>query len=306
MRNNINVQYYENEYEELIKFRNTLLHFHKVSELAFQTMYDSAYLSLKKDAPLHSDSIKEQIFWLQRQNGCRGTGMRFKEEWMNRECSNKRIHKTMLGPIYDAFHACAVRMASIRLLVDIYEPMDDVAVKTSAAVVTFGQKFRYYAETNIGWRNHINVEAGIPGDLKIKEKIETSYSGNQFVAFEATIGVDHTYMETVVPNNIEVVDIAGKDVAVVWAKEIEEHELKDEGVKLFESIVAYTRVPRSVNTWNLKAGQAKEIVLVEKKHIAVQHIEGGKDIIATGKDQSWAIRTMKGRMKRKMYDLMGL
>ena len=302
MRNKINVEYYENEFIELTKMRNSLLHFHQIPAAIFDKLYNDRYEEMKENAEHRSESIMERIYYLQKVDG--SNGYRNRQNFLQ-ENGTKRIHKTMEQPIEMIFRALAGRMAAVRLLVDVYEPMDDTAVKNSAAVVEVAKSFRGWAETNIGWRNHITFEVGTPGQMTITEKPEAYYGGTRYY-WNAEVTVDHSWIDVVRANKIDRVDIGGKAATTVWAEEILEHDLVDDDVKLFKAKVLYTKVPRDISTWAGESGDGEKIVFLEDKHIAIQPVTDGRDIITTGKDASWAIRTMRGRMKKKMLQMMDI
>lgn len=305
MRNGIDVNKLEREYHECIKMKNSLLHFHKLPERAFEEIIGIQKAHMTDIKERDDGSIQDTIESLLRSRGFVSHGYRYARDFMEKY-GNKEIHKTMGQNIYDTLNACAGRMVIIRELVDYYEPLDQTDVQTSAAVVEAARKFRSWGETNIGWRNNIGFVAGVPGTLEVSEKEMTHWNGSKSYNWDATIAVDHTYISVVKANNIEVVDIAGRDVVTIWAEEVPEHDLKDDDVKLFKAKVAYTKVPRELNTYSGQRGDAHKIINIEDKHIAIQPVSEGRDIVTTGKDASWAIRTMRRRMKKKMMEMMGV
>ena len=90
-------------------------------------------------------------------------------------------------------------------------------------------------------------------------------------------------------------------------KRLKNHELLGDDVRLFQAKVFYTKVPNTISTYRMKPGVGKQVLHVEDKVIAIQSLhEVPPDIITTGKDQSWAVRTMRGRMKKKIVNIMGI
>lgn len=116
--------------------------------------------------------------------------------------------------------------------------------------------------------------------------------------------IDETYLDTVDKYNIHTTDIAGKRCFTLKAELIEEHELKDQGVTLFKAIVGYTKV--GSNSKDTSKAGVRASIYTEERWIAVQDQNDERVEQATGKDKSWAIRTMKQRMKSTMLKKMGL
>lgn len=308
MNNNIDVKHFEAEREELIKARNSLFHHYALDIALFTELYNAEAEEVQRNAEYH-DSLADQIRALKDVKGNLPSSRKarnwFQSEVLQKEgdTTGKMITKTLQIPLREYFFAIAQRIAAIDLLINKYEPMDSWTVKCSAAAVEASRTFRRRVETNIGWRNNIDWVVGTPGNFEIEE---TPDDYHKRVTFKATAEVDGSYIDVIKANNIDVVDIGGKACLTMKAEEITEHELVEDGVKLFKAKVMYTKVARGVNTWRLLPGEAREIINVEDKYIAVQSLDSSPDIIATGKDQSWAIRTMRGRMKKKMMKIMGL
>lgn len=125
-----------------------------------------------------------------------------------------------------------------------------------------------------------------------------------------TYYIDETYMDIINKYGIGTTDIAGKRVFTTKAELITGHELEADDVKLFKAMVGYTKVPLDFDTYRGKnLGDKKKIrgcIYHEERWIAVQELPDGKRQMATGKDKSWAIRTMKQRMKTQMLKMMDI
>lgn len=129
--------------------------------------------------------------------------------------------------------------------------------------------------------------------------------------------VDEKYIANVKDNQITTCDIAGKKCFTLCAEEELNHELSSQDVRLFKAVVGYTKVPitfdhgygwgrRTHKTILEQKTAVRSVIYTEERWIAVQDQNGSRIMEATGKDKSWAIRTMKQRMKTSMLKQMGL
>ena len=133
--------------------------------------------------------------------------------------------------------------------------------------------------------------------------------------------VDEKYMDNVYKNQITTCDIAGKKCFTLCAEEELNHELSNQDVRLFKAKVGYTKIPvdfQSCSGWGWRQNNTQKeslqqqkakiraVIYTEERWIAIQDQNGERIMEATGKDKSWAIRTMKQRMKTKMMKQMGL
>ena len=300
---NINVPELEQEYLELIKAKNAWFHHQNIDPAYFQTVRDSQTDDLKDDLG-RMDSVPDMIDYLKSSrtyNYGEGYGKPdVIQSWMNQD---KPSTNTIGRHAADHLSLIARRMSAIRLLVDTYDKFDEGDVKDSQAVRDAARTWRRI-ETSIGWKNSIQFDIGTPGEML--DYTETPSPYGQGVCWNMKIGVNRNWIDVVAANQIQRVDIAQKDYMTLWAEEIPEHELKDQNVRLFQAKIMATRVPRTMSTYSPRPGQGKEIVLLEDRVIAVQTFVSGGRTVTTGKDQSWAIRTMKGRMKKQMMRQMGL
>ena len=300
------VEEYEAEYQDLLKAKNAFLHFHKIPEEAWQAAYAEA-----EQAVEHSfkriDSVVDQ-FEIVKHINSDITGYSSPKTLRDRYLGSRPSHEA-LGMQY-SIHllTIACRAAACRRAVDHFAKIDEWHIACTDAVVKARSDWRHGVQTNIGYRSHIGFEIGTPGEVDISTEASTHWRGTQAHHLKATVYVDGTYSNLIKQMGFHIVDIAGKACLTISADEITGHELEDKGVRLFNSKVIYTKVPRTIDSWGMTSDEAKSIFHVEDKVIAVQppHGEGGSPTIATGKDQSWAVRTMKGRLKKRMYAMMGV
>ena len=130
--------------------------------------------------------------------------------------------------------------------------------------------------------------------------------------------VDEKYIANVKGNQITTCDIAGKKCFTLCAEEELNHELSNQDVRLFKAVVGYTKIPLDFDHggygWSRKPTKTvieqkaniRNVIYTEERWIAIQDQDGKRIMEATGKDKSWAIRTMKQRMKTSMLKQMGL
>ena len=298
----------EQEYRELVKAKNSWFHFHNTDPSVFITVQENHRKDLDGDLSRVS-SVPDEIDYLLRTNTAQAGTHYGDLNLIQRAMDKSRAsHKFLSRPAAEYISAIARRMVCIRLLVDKYSLLNEGDVLDSKAVNEAGRIFRRNIRSPIGWQNSINFEVGSPGTMtNYTEQVETYHSGMSRVHWTVTLGVDRSWIQVVQENGIELVDIAQKPYMTLWAEEIEEHELKDRGVRLFQSKIVSTKVPRTMNTYNGQSGDGKRVVLLEDRVIAVQSFESErKPVITTGKNQAWAIRTMKARMKKTMMQMMDL
>lgn len=107
-------------------------------------------------------------------------------------------------------------------------------------------------------------------------------------------------------------DIAGKIVLVLDADPVTPKRVDIEGVNLFKIKVGYSLVPIGSDAWGWSSTasnqQEQREATVNNKDLYLAYIvdTNGKKIIATGKDEEWAQRTLKMRLKRTMLKSMGV
>lgn len=196
-------------------------------------------------------------------------------------------------------------------IVSLEASYDPVEQKVDEAVIHARRRQRMI-EPSIGWRNHIRIEGHRhQGGMMTIEKTEAgkihwgNNKGQDSYNGTAIFYVDENYIKNVKDNGIEVVDIAGKEVLTLAATKVDDHDMVDQGVELFEATVAYAKVPRDVDTWQMTEDDVDKIFHCEQKFIA-KWVNTSSTHIATGKDASWALRTMRSRMKKDMMKQMGL
>ena len=108
-------------------------------------------------------------------------------------------------------------------------------------------------------------------------------------------------------------DIAGKTVLVLDAEPVTPKRVDLEGVNLFKIKVGYSLVPIGSNAWVWGGGssatqQQEREATVNNKDLYLAYVTDtdGQKILATGKDEEWAQRTLKMRLKRTMLKTMGV
>ena len=312
LRNNIDVDILEEEYDEVIKAKNAFMHYHKIPpedrEVYWydicRNMQDDVDRVLGRRSNRYGEaSIPEQVETYKKCDG--DISFWDAKDTHKRHLQHRLMHKTMFDPCAKYLNALAVRSMCIRKLIDHYEPLNEIDVLADGAVKQAAMRWSRDVETNIGYQNEVKFDRGTPGTVDKELEERARYGGNDYT-FKATLYVDHTYKTVIEENGIEVVDIGNKMCLTLSAEEIEDHDLKDQNVKLFKAKVAFTKVGRDVNRWSMKKEDCEGILQIEEKYIAVQHLVSGEKQVATGKDEHWAIRTMKSRMKRKMLKMMDI
>lgn len=306
MSNNtfIDIAELEHKYRAYTKLRNTVLH-HFQAESVFDEVYPLIYEAVLRIAE-GKLSLVESIDYL---NGAYSPGYRCdtKVYTIVRDAVNKTSMESITEGTQTYVLSIIVCMAALRLLMDKYSIIDDNDVKASGAAREAHSIFKNNIETNIGYYSNIDIVSGVSGALDYKEEPRSGYGNNlsQKFRFEATIGVDYKWYDNVKGNGITQVDIGGKNALTLSAKEILGHPLESDGVRLFQSKVLYTKVPQTISTYALKVNEGASLIHIEDKVIAIQQLTDSC-VITTGKDESWAVRTMRGRMKKKMMNMMDL
>ena len=222
--------------------------------------------------------------------------------------------------ILDLLQSQMIRQECLIELVDNYLNLDPIQADADSAAVEARRAYqRIQTGFPYGWS--VNI-MGKPG--KGKER-KFTWKQNKNSRYDRTKGgyvdvlehmprvtwyVDETYMDTVHKYKIHTTDIAGKKCFVKHAELITGHELESQDVKLFKAVVGYTKVPVDFDSWGSTRVKSKAdiraCIFNEERWIAVQELPDGRREQASGKDQSWAIRTMKQRMKSTMLRTMGL
>lgn len=229
-----------------------------------------------------------------------------------------KVNKQLGALIYNAM----VRQERILLLQEKYLNLDEVqmeadkgGLKASSLFSNINTAHSYYGGGGVMISGKKDAD---PMDVDYTEEVEdemtyctttqkrVSTGKKRVKNWTIKYNVDQNWMDDVYENKIQYTDIGGKQCLVTQAKEVEEHELKDQGIKLYDCTVIYTKIPVSDNHWRIPAGQPRTWFNVEKRHVAVQSLPSGGVQQASGKDASWAIRTMKMRMKSTMMKQMGL
>ena len=297
----INIAELEDEYENLQKYLNTVCHFYRIPTESFDSLYKSAYVEAVQSFK-RSQCIGTGIHNFKTSYHCyRGYNPKTAPVIVDNRKSLVNISKSTDSLVSDIVG----RMVHIRYLVDEASliPKDVVSASTGAYMAS--STFDGYVKTHTGWSTEFSFIPGVAGANSFTEEAQSYYGGTRVYA-KFTYEIDHNWIEDVYNTGIRVVDIGGKNCLPLWANEIKDHELLDDDVRLFESEVLYTKVPYNMSTNRMKPSEAKNMVFTEPRIIAVQSFPASDPIITTGKDKSWAIRTMKGRMKKKMLKAMGI
>ena len=296
----INLEKVTEEHEALIKTRNMMQNHYGISDDSWTELHSNA-MEGTVDVYKNSDSVAEGIQNVKRINRDR-TDYTFGNSWRKEHLKNKISSMHINNPTFSYLASIASRMAALEYLRDTLSKINEWDVKCSEAAVKADREFRYKVKTSVGWQTEIKFTHEIPvGTMDMLLNNPDNYNRNTIY-----FGVDGHWLTDVDANHIAVVDIAGKSCLTLCATEIAEHELIDDDVKLYQAKVCYTKVPRDVSSWRMGANEINKVFHLEDKVIAVQSLPATKPIITTGKDKSWAVRTMRGRMKKKMFDLMDI
>ena len=195
------------------------------------------------------------------------------------------------------------RQECITQLVNTYLKVDQETIDAEEAMLRMTTLISNNTY-NIGYNNSIRAKVGDKGKIEVTEE-ECNWRKGTF-NWKAKVHVDSTWIDKVYKNKIAKVDIAGKTVMTLDADEIMDHELKDQNVRMWDATVFYSKVPSNVNPNYAPKGTWKQILHKEKRVIVVETLPSGDTQMATGKDISWATRTMRMRMKSSMLKQMGL
>lgn len=228
--------------------------------------------------------------------------------------------KGIWKPILETIQAAMVRQECLVRVVNEYNNIDEVQADADKGAERANSAYRQIMSgTPYAWNINIigKKHAKLPSRTQWKINHRTDYrnyttdaNGSRVYAREKyylpkhTWYIDETYMDVVDKYKIHTTDIAGKNCFTLKAELVEEHELKDQGVQLFKAIVGYTKIGTNFSD-KTKAG-VRASIFTEERWIAIQDQDGRRVEQATGKDKSWAIRTMKQRMKSSMLKQMGL
>ena len=215
----------------------------------------------------------------------------FDKIYEHMKTSNKTLHSSNINSMTNLIFRSLTRLAELQVLENIVDANNESTLKAHLSVKKANQIFSRYVETHLGWNNKVTL-------MLDDNKVGTKEIGSVNHGKTADVFIGSNWDETVGNNGISTVDIAGKKCITLCAELVEQHELVDDGVKLYTAKVMYTKVPRSMNTWRLSEQDFESIVNIEDRVIAVEETNSNT-FITTGKDLSWAIRTMKGRMMKK-------
>lgn len=228
-------------------------------------------------------------------------------------------YNPIIKPIMDSIFCAMVRQECILEVQKNFLNIDNVQAEADQGAIAASRAWAS-VQTDIGYYNQVTfsgVKGADPMNVTYTEELEDNkyydYNTRKYITkgkkvkkSESMIGINENWIEDVQKKGLQYTDIGGKNCLVTSAKEVEEHELKDQNVKLYDCTVCYTLRPLSANSWQSQAGEPAKWFHVEKRHVAVQKLPSGSTEQASGKDKSWAIRTMKARMKRTMMKQMGL
>ena len=182
-------------------------------------------------------------------------------------------------------HACE---KIIDLLSDITE--DEINLAAAKAAIKRAVKV---IDGKWNWRCTIQYSPGDYGGIEIKE--EELYATKVKGVLNFNYSLD--YLNNVVANELSVVLINGDKQAVTLAAE----PLKVDDGELFKLKVFYTKVPRNVTTWSLSPGDFKKVCNVEE----IYYARNG-DHFASGNTAARALSTLGRRMRKDMFDIMGI
>lgn len=193
------------------------------------------------------------------------------------------------------------RALTVTYLLDVVGVWDLREVRTSEITHKAYKHFANQIQGSIGWSNNVIFKTEHPvGTRRLAQK-KVSINGYANYGSTAIVGISDTWDEDVYAKGLSTIEFQSKYVMPLSLKVVPNAELTAEGVTLYKGHIAYTYVPRANPATFL------ETIRTEEKYIAVQYSpEGRPAIIATGKDESWAVRTMKGRLRSNLLNQLDL
>ena len=298
MNKYVNIEECQTKIEAIDKTLRTLvnhwnLNMDNLMHLANTTMYNAIVEQVDS-----AESINIGINWLNQASRVYGatTGL-------NTYISESSIiyTKALTSEITDLLGGLLMQRTAQQFLIDHVSTFSDWKIESSDAANLANRHFRNRIETGTGYRQKIEIIEGKPGNIAWFAPPD-GYSSKT-----CSVCVDATWL-AVKEAGLTTVDLAGKPAMPLWLDEIpeEDNPLSDDGVKLYNTEVLYTKVPQSMSAWSMSMQDFQSIVHKESRVIAVQDVNEGQPIVATGKDASWAIRTMRGRMKKRMFEIMDI
>jgi len=145
-------------------------------------------------------------------------------------------------------------------------------------------------------------------DIKVDVDVKSisSYYWNYHIYLKPTWAAD------VYDKGIALTDVAGKRVMIADAEEIPYTGILGSQVSLYLVKIAYSLVPQdsAYDMWGKSYTETEKYDLVrstvhlEDKYLMTTQLTDGTLITATGKDDEWAERTLKSRLKRTMLKTM--
>ena len=291
------------EIDELTKAMKTVMNHYNIPMNYFDNYKEQIRESITNGVENHNRSIPEQIKELM-EYSTSAFGYRFGDQM--EELFTKSSAKHTSGAIARLLTTQFSRGVAMRILIDKYSHYDDWTVKSSQGLVVANRQWRsrvltstgYYMNTSIALSDKDNPVGTLVG---VEDQSNTHSRGQTDIKFY----IDGHWTDNVFNNGIAVVDIAGKPVLTLCATLIEDHDLLNDNVEMWQAKVAYTKVPKTLNTWRMQSGDWKQCMHIEDKVIAKQTLPSST-FITTGKDLSWATRTMRMRMKKEMFKLMDI
>ena len=232
----------------------------------------------------------------------------------NQATTTNYVYEEIKTSLTNLIYSAMIRQECILVVQKDYLELDEIQVSADKSAIK-ADEFWWNIKTDIGYQNKIILRGKKDADpltydyeeeLEDRKCYSTGKMQKQIRESTLTYHINQDWYDNVYKKGIARSDIGGKAVLVTSAKEIEEHELKDQSVKLFDCTTIYTKLPVGTNTWRMPSGSSKKHFFIEPRHIAVQTLPSGETVQASGKDKSWAIRTMKMRMKASMLKQMGV
>jgi len=156
------------------------------------------------------------------------------------------------------------------------------------------------------WETRI-VEPGEEIEVDVDPEAVHSYYWKYIMRLKPTWGRD------VHDKGIAVTDVAGKHVMVMDAEQIPYTGVLGADTNLYLVKIGYSLVPLdfSLHSYNgpapteqEKLTKLKSTVHMEEKYLMTTKLTDGTQVTATGKDDEWAERTLKSRLKRTMLKTM--
>jgi len=186
----------------------------------------------------------------------------------------------------------SIRKYACEKIIDLLSDVTEDEINLSAAKASIKRAVKII-DGKWNWRCTIDYLEGEYGGVEIKEEELYSVKVRGVLNFNYSLN----YLNDVVANDLSVVLLNGDKAAVTLAAE----PLEVADGELFKLKVFYSKVPRDVTTWSLSPGDFKKICHVEE----IYYARNGEHF-ASGNTAARALSTLGRRMRKDMFDIMGI